>query len=220
MAYQLILAPEIYSYLCDHSLREPAVLRDLREKTDQLPTSYMQVLPEEGQFLSFMVQLINARKTLEIGVYTGYSTLWTALALPKDGKIIACDISEEWTTIAQEYWRQAGVIEKIDLRLAPALDTLNQLLETGHANSFDFAFIDADKENYVAYYEATLKLIRPGGLIAIDNIFWDGKVANSIYQDSETCALRDIAEKLHHDPRVLISLIAVADGLLLALKRP
>jgi caffeoyl-CoA O-methyltransferase len=220
MAYQLILAPEIYNYLCDHSLREPAILQALRERTDQLPTSYMQVLPEEGQFLSFMVQLINARKTLEIGVYTGYSTLCTALALPKDGKIIACDISEEWTAIAQEYWRQAGVIEKIDLRLAPALDTLNQLLETGYANSFDFAFIDADKENYVAYYESTLPLVRPGGLIAIDNIFWDGKVANPIYQDNETCALRDIAEKLHHDPRVLISLIAVADGLLLALKLP
>jgi predicted O-methyltransferase YrrM len=220
VSHDSFLEQKIYTYLCDHSLREPAILSDLRERTAQLPLAFMQVPPEQGQFLSFLIQLMKARKTLEIGVFTGYSTLCTALALPPDGKIIACDINEEWATIAQHYWQQAGVTKKIDLRLAPALDTLHILLETAQANSFDFIFIDADKENYDAYYVHALQLIRPGGLIVIDNIFWGGKVVDPGYQDSETSALRDITEKLYADARISLSLVPIADGLLLALKRP
>jgi len=220
MSHDSFLKPEIATYLLEHSLRESAVLRDLRERTAQLPLAFMQVPPEEGQFLHFIVQLMQAKKTLEIGVFTGYSTLCTALALPPDGKVIACDVNEEWIALARHYWQRAGVLEKIDVRLAPARNTLQTLLDTGQANSFDFVFLDADKENYDAYYEYVLRLVRPGGLIAIDNIFWGGKVVDPAYQDSETVALRALAEKVHHDARVSLSLVPLTDGLLLALKRP
>jgi predicted O-methyltransferase YrrM len=169
--------------------------------------------------MALLVQLMGARKTLEIGVFTGYSALVVALALPPDGQVVACDVSEEFTAIARRYWEKAGVTNKIDLRLSPALETLDQMVASGQANSFDFAFIDADKSNYDNYYERALQLVRPGGLIAIDNVLWSGAVADPQIQDTRTNAIRALNQKLHEDERVTLSLIPVADGLTLALKR-
>jgi predicted O-methyltransferase YrrM len=211
---------QLYNYLLSVSLREPEILEKLRQETANHPRSGMQISPEQGQFMSLLVQLIGAKKTLEVGVFTGYSSLSVALALPVDGKIIACDVSEEFTAIARRYWQEAGVADKIDLRLAPGLETLDQLLATGQAETFDFAFIDADKENYDGYYERSLQLIRPGGLIAIDNVLWSGQVADEQNQDESTQAIRALNEKLHHDERVTLSLVPIADGLTLAIKRP
>ncbi|MHC5739175.1 class I SAM-dependent methyltransferase [Nostoc sp.] len=211
---------QLYNYLLSVSLREPEILEKLRQETANHPRSGMQISPEQGQFMSLLVQLIGAKKTLEVGVFTGYSSLSVALALPPDGKIIACDVSEEFTAIARRYWQEAGVADKIDLRLAPALETLDQLLATGQAETFDFAFIDADKENYDGYYERSLQLVRPGGLIAIDNVLWSGQVADEQNQDESTQAIRALNEKLHHDERVTLSLVPIADGLTLAIKRP
>ncbi|MBN3940239.1 class I SAM-dependent methyltransferase [Nostoc sp. NMS9] len=211
---------QLYNYLLSVSLREPEILGKLRQETANHPRSGMQISPEQGQFMSLLVQLIGAKKTLEVGVFTGYSSLSVALALPADGKIIACDVSEEFTAIARRYWQEAGVADKIDLRLAPALETLDRLLATGQAETFDFAFIDADKENYGAYYERSLQLVRPGGLIAIDNVLWSGQVAQEQNQDENTQAIRALNEKLHYDERVTLSLVPIADGLTLAIKRP
>ncbi|MBE9035579.1 class I SAM-dependent methyltransferase [aff. Roholtiella sp. LEGE 12411] len=210
---------QLYNYLLSVSLREPEILWKLRQETASHPQSGMQISPEQGQFMRLLVQLIGAKKTLEVGVFTGYSSLSVALALPADGKIIACDVSEEFTAIARRYWQEAGVADKIDLRLAPALKTLDQLLATGQAETFDFAFIDADKENYDGYYERSLQLVRPGGLIAIDNVLWSGQVANPQIQDESTQSIRALNDKLHHDERVTVSLVPIADGLTLALKR-
>ncbi len=211
---------QLYNYLLSVSLREPEILEKLRQETANHPRSGMQISPEQGQFMRLLVELIGAKKTLEVGVFTGYSSLSVALALPTDGKIIACDVSEEFTAIARRYWQEAGVADKIDLRLAPALETLDQLLATGQAETFDFAFIDADKENYDGYYERSLQLVRPGGLIAIDNVLWSGQVADEQNQDESTQAIRALNEKLHYDERVTLSLIPIADGLTLAIKRP
>ncbi|MDZ8091841.1 MAG: class I SAM-dependent methyltransferase [Nostoc sp. DedQUE05] len=211
---------QLYNYLLSVSLREPEILGKLRQETANHPRSGMQISPEQGQFMSLLVQLIGAKKTLEVGVFTGYSSLSVALALPPDGKIIACDVSEEFTAIARRYWQEAGVADKIDLRLAPALETLDKLLATGQAETFDFAFIDADKENYDGYYERSLQLVRPGGLIAIDNVLWSGQVADKQNQDESTQAIRALNEKLHYDERVTLSLVPIADGLTLAIKRP
>ncbi|MEH2165391.1 MAG: class I SAM-dependent methyltransferase [Nostoc sp.] len=211
---------QLYNYLLSVSLREPEILGRLRQETANHPRSVMQISPEQGQFMSLLVQLIGAKKTLEVGVFTGYSSLSVALALPPDGKIIACDVSEEFTAIARRYWQEAGVADKIDLRLAPALETLDGLLATGQAETFDFAFIDADKENYDAYYERSLQLVRPGGLIAIDNVLWSGQVADEQNQDEGTQAIRALNEKLHHDERISLSLVPIGDGLTLAIKRP
>ncbi len=213
------LDDQLYNYLLSASLREPEILQKLRQETASHPRGVMQISPEQGQFLALLIQLIGAKKTLEVGVFTGYSSTVVALALPADGQIIACDVSAEFTAIARRYWQLAGVADKIDLRLAPALETLDQLLADGQAETFDFAFIDADKENYDGYYERALKLIRPGGLIAIDNVLWSGQVANPQIQDDSTQAIRAINEKLHHDERVTLSLVPIADGLTLALKR-
>ena len=169
--------------------------------------------------MALLVQLMGAKKTLEVGVFTGYSSLAVALALPPDGKVVACDVSEEYTAIAQRYWQLAGVADKIDLRIAPALETLDALLATGQANTFDFAFIDADKSNYDRYYERSLQLIRQGGLIAIDNVLWSGQVADSAVQDTRTQAIRSLNDKLHQDDRISLSMLAIADGLTLALKK-
>ncbi|MEH1811044.1 MAG: class I SAM-dependent methyltransferase [Nostoc sp.] len=211
---------QLYNYLLSVSLREPEILEKLRQETANHPRSGMQISPEQGQFMSLLVQLIGAKKTLEVGVFTGYSSLSVALALPTDGKIIACDVSEEFTAIARRYWQEAGVADKIDLRLAPALETLDRLLATGQAETFDFAFIDADKENYDGYYERSLQLVRPGGLIAIDNVLWSGQVADEQNQDESTQAIRALNEKLHNDERITLSLVPIADGLTLAIKRP
>lgn len=210
---------QLYDYLLSASLREPEILLKLRQETARQPLARMQIAPEQGQFMALLVQLLRATKTLEVGVFTGYSSLCVALALPPTGKIIACDVSEEYTAIARRYWQKAGVAHKIDLRLAPALETLDQLLATGQAETFDFAFIDADKVGYESYYERSLQLVRPGGLIAIDNVLWSGQVANSQVQDNSTLAIRAFNTKLHHDERVTLSLVPIADGLTLALKR-
>jgi predicted O-methyltransferase YrrM len=213
------LTDEVYDYLLRVSLREPAVLRDLREETAGLERSEMQIGPEQGQLMALLVELIGARRTLEIGTFTGYSTLVVALALPADGRVVACDVSEEWTTIGRRYWERAGVAKKIDLRLAPARETLETLLREGRRDQFDFAFIDADKANYDAYYELCLQLVRPGGLIAVDNVLWSGKVVDSAVTDADTEAIRRLNAKIASDERVTLSLLPVGDGLTLARRR-
>ena len=212
------LTDELYDYFLDVSLREPAVLRKLREETGALEKAQMQISPEQGQFMALLVQLIGARRTLEIGTFTGYSALVVALALPPDGRVIACDVSEEWTSMGRRYWKKAGVADKIDLRLAPALETLDGLLREGR-DSFDFAFIDADKANYDAYYERCLQLVRPGGLIAVDNVLWHGKVIDRAVKDADTEAIRRLNAKLKSDERVTLSLVPIGDGLTLARRR-
>lgn len=212
------LEQNLYDYLLSVSLREPIILTQLRQETSQLPMSRMQISPEQGQFMAFLVKLMRVKKTLELGVFTGYSSLAVALALPADGKIVACDVSEEYTSIARRYWQQAGVADKIDLHIAPALETLDNLLAAGEAGTFDFAFIDADKGNYENYYERSLELIRPGGLIAIDNVLWSGKVADPEIQDNQTDKIRAFNRKLHQDSRITLSLVPIADGLTLAIK--
>jgi predicted O-methyltransferase YrrM len=208
-----------YEYLVKTSIREPEVARRLREETQRLPQAQMQIGPDQGQFMKLLVELLHARKTLEVGVFTGYSALWVALGLPDDGKIIACDVSEEYTSVARRYWKEAQLDHKIDLRLGPALDTLDELLRGSEAGSFDFAFIDADKTNYENYYERSLKLIRAGGLIAIDNTLWSGRVADAKEQDADTVAIRRLNERLARDERISLSMLTVGDGLTLALKR-
>jgi predicted O-methyltransferase YrrM len=213
------LAETLADYIQSISLREPDILKQLREETAKLSMARMQISPEQGQLMALLVQLMGAKKTLEIGVFTGYSALAVALALPIDGKLIACEISEEYTAIAKDFWGRAGVSEKIDLRIAPALETLEKLITEGEAASFDLAFIDADKRNYENYYERALTLLRPGGLILIDNVLWSGKVVDPTITDKQTQAIREFNQKLHQDSRVSLSLIAIADGLTLALKR-
>ena len=213
------LTDSLYEYLLSVSLREPDLLRRLREETAALPNARMQIAPEQGQFMALLVQLTGARRCLEVGVFTGYSSLAVALALPDDGRIVACDVSEEWTTVARRYWSAAGVAHKIDLRLAPALETLEGLLAAGEAGSYDFAFLDADKENYLRYYELALELVRPGGLIVADNTLWSGRVADPANDEASTIALREFNERLRTDDRIDLSLVPVGDGLTLARKR-
>ena len=213
------LTEPLYEYLQAVSLREPDVLRRLRAETSALPSAGMQISPEQGQFMSLLVQLLGATKTLEVGVFTGYSALCVALALPPQGRLFACDISAEWTQVARRFWAEAGVAGKITLRLAPALETLDELLRGGHAGTFDFAFIDADKANYAGYYERALELVRAGGLVAIDNVLWSGRVADPSDQEPDTLAIRAFNERLRRDERVTLSLLPVADGLSLARKR-
>ncbi len=213
------LTDALYDYLLAVSLRETEIQRRLREETAANPMSRMQISPEQGQFMALLARLIGARRCIEVGVFTGYSSLAVALALPADGSIVACDVSEEWTAVARRYWAEAGVARKIDLRLAPALETLDSLLAAGDGGSFDLAFIDADKTNYLGYYERVLELLRPGGLVVIDNTLWSGRVADSEVADADTVALRHFNERLHHDDRVDLSLLPVGDGLTLARRR-
>jgi predicted O-methyltransferase YrrM len=213
------LDERIEDYLIKNSSREPDVLRRLREETIATnPQAEMAVGPIQGQFMALLVKLTGAVKTLEVGVFTGYSSLCTALALPPNGRIVACDVSDEWTSVARRYWAEAGVADKIALRLGPAVETLDELLRDGQAGTFDFAFIDADKPNYDNYYERALKLVRRGGLIIFDNMLWSGKVADPSVQDANTVALRALNEKLHHDERVFVSLLPLRDGISLAVK--
>jgi len=207
------LPEKVARYIHEHSVREPLVLRELREATKAVPMSGMQIGADQGQLLQLLVQAIGARRCLEIGTYTGYSALAVALALPKDGRIICCDISEEWTAVGKPFWKRAGVEKKIDLRIGPALDTLKTL-----KGSFDFVFIDADKPNYANYYEACLPLVRRGGIIAIDNTLWSGWVAEKDRSDADTVALRAFNDKLHRDDRVALSMLPLGDGVTLALK--
>ena len=215
----LNLTEPLYDYLLNVSLRETPVLTALREKTDQHEWARMQISADQGQFMALLLKLINAKQVIEIGTYTGYSALVMAMALPDDGKIVACDISKEWTDIGQPYWRKANVQNKIDLRLAPALDTLQSLLDDNQNNQFDFAFIDADKVNLNNYYELCLELIRPGGLIAIDNVLWGGSVIDESNQSEDTIAIRRLNKSLLNDDRVDLSLVPIGDGLTLARKK-
>lgn len=213
------LSADLHQYMLAVSLREPEILRQLRAETADHAQASMQISPEQGQLMALLLRLMGARRTLEVGVFTGYSSLVTALALPDDGQVVACDMSEEFTAVAQRYWQAAGVAHKIQLHLAPATETLARLLAAGEAGRFDFAFIDADKTNYDAYYEACLQLVRPGGLIAVDNVFWDGRVLDPDDQSDDTNAIRALNHKAYHDDRVELSLVPIGDGLTLLRKR-
>ncbi len=213
-----LIPDTLYPYFQSISLREPPLLKELREVTANEPRGQMQMPPEQGQFLQLLVKLIGAKRYLEIGVFTGYSTLAVALALPADGTIVACDVSVEWTNIARGFWQRAGVADKIDLRLAPGLETLERLLAQGRRGTFDLVLIDADKSNYWSYYEHAYELTRGGGLIAIDNTLWYGKPIDASDQSADTVAIREFNQKLYRDERVLISLLPIGDGLTLALK--
>jgi predicted O-methyltransferase YrrM len=207
------LPEKVARYIREHSVREPAVLRELREATKAVPMSGMQIGADQGQFMQLLVQAIGARRCLEIGTYTGYSALAVALALPEDGRLICCDISEEWMAVGKPFWKKAGVEKKIDLRIGPALETLK-----GLKGPFDFVFIDADKPNYLPYYEGCLPLVRKNGIIAIDNTLWSGAVADPSQKDADTVALRQFNDALHVDPRVALSMLPLGDGVTLALK--
>ena len=219
MSDDLTIGDDLWEYMRRVTVREPEILRRLREETAQYPNSNFQISAEQGQLMALLVHLIDARRTIEIGVYTGYSALSTALALPENGRMVACDVNQEWTSVARRYWREAGVDQKIDLRLGPALATLDALIAEGRAGEFDFAFIDADKSNYANYYERALVLLRPRGLIAIDNVLWDGKVIDAAFDDPDTRAIRLLNEQLKNDDRVWLSMLPVRDGLTLACKK-
>jgi len=213
------LTPELYEYLKNNSLSEPGVLTKLREQTQKMSASQMQISPEQGQFMQLLIKLLQAKKTLDIGVFTGYSALSVALALPEDGKVIGCDINGEWTKIAKRFWEAAGMSHKIDLKLAPAKETLQSLLDNGEAGTFDFAFIDANKADYPDYYEFCLALVRKGGLIAVDNVLWSGKVTDMSIQDRDTVVIRELNAKIAKDERVFMSMLPIGDGLTLAYKK-
>jgi len=213
------LDDRLYQYLLDHSLREDELLRELREVTAQLEMHAMQIAPEQGQFMALLVELIDAQRVIEIGTFTGYSALCMARALPESGELLCCDVSEEWTAIARDFWRRAGVEGRIRLEIAPALETLEHLIEQGEAGCFDLAFIDADKGNYSNYYEACLRLLRVGGVLMFDNVLWGGSVADPDDQEPDTQAIRELNDRLHSDKRVGYSLVPIGDGIGLARKR-
>lgn len=215
----LTLTPALYEYLCAVSLREPRLLARLREETARESGATMQISPEQGQFMGLLVELTGARDILEVGTYTGYSSLCMALAMPEDGRLVCCDLSEEWTRIARRYWEEAGVEDRIRLHLGPALETLRKLLQQGGAASFDMAFIDADKENYPDYYELCLQLLRPGGLLLADNTLWGGRVIDAADRAASTESIRRFNRLLHDDERISLSMLPLGDGLTLALKK-
>ena len=213
------LTDELYEYLLSVSLREPELLRRLREETGELEDGRMQISPDQGQFMALLIELMEARNVLELGAFTGYSALVMALALPDDGRVLTCDINRERTEVAQKYWDESGLGHKINLHIGPASETLEMLLVNGQAENFDFAFIDADKASLDLYYELCLKLVRPGGLIAVDNTLWHGKVIDPQATDQDTEAIRAINAKLRVDQRVSLSVVPIGDGLALARKR-
>jgi predicted O-methyltransferase YrrM len=208
----------LQSYLTECCVREGALLAELRLLTQRDPKAFMQISPEHGQFMALLVRAIRAKRCIEVGTFTGYSSLCVATAIPDDGRIVCCDVSEEWTGIARRFWQRAGVEHKIDLRLAPALETLDALIAAGESASYDFAFIDADKENYLGYYERCLRLVRPGGLVAADNTLWSGRVADAADQSESTRCLREFNARVRADDRVAVALLPMADGLTLALR--
>jgi caffeoyl-CoA O-methyltransferase len=217
-------APEIYAagireYVLAHGVREPEILAQLREETGSHPRAQMQIPPEQGQLFDIIIKAIGARRALEIGVFTGYSSLATALALPEDGRLVACDVSEEFTATARRYWKRAGVEHKIELRIGPAVETLDRLLADGGAASFDFAFIDADKTSYASYYEQCLSLVRPGGLILLDNMLQHGQVMSENNQEPNVVAIRALNDRIREDARVDALLLPFGDGLTFARKR-
>jgi caffeoyl-CoA O-methyltransferase len=215
----LAVTPQIVDYLLAVTVREPPLLTRLREETQRLPDGGMQISPEQGRFMAFLVELLGVRRYLEVGVFTGYSSLSVALAMPPDGRVVACDVSEEWTNTARRYWEEARVDDKIELRIGPAEHTLDALLQTGARETFDFVFVDADKEGALGYYERSLALLRRGGLFAFDNALWDGRVADPKEQSPSTLAVRALNERVSTDPRVSATLVPIGDGLLLATKR-
>lgn len=213
------LGDDLSDYMREVSVRERPVLARLRRDTARLENAHLQIAPEQGQFLSLLVELIGARRVLEIGTFTGYSALAMALALPEGGRLVTCDLAEDYTLTARRYWAEAGVTNRIDLRLAPAIQTLDGLIAEGQRGRFDLAFIDADKENYSAYYERCLTLLRPGGLIVADNVLWGGAVIDPDANDVDTQAIRNFNARLADDERVSVSLVPIGDGLFLARKR-
>ena len=213
------LDDNVYDYLLDISLRDTPVQKALRDETDNLEWARMQISPDQAQFMALLVRLINARKALEVGTFTGYSALSVAQAMPDDGVVVACDISEEWTSIGRRFWQQAGVAHKIELHVAPAAETLSSLIEDGQSGTYDFAFIDADKVNQLTYYELCMQLIHPGGLIAVDNVLWGGDVADPANHNEDTEAIRTFNQFISQDARVDISLVPIGDGLTLARKK-
>ena len=213
------LTPVVLDYLIDHGVREHPAQAALRADTAALPMAMMQISREQGAFMRMLVQLMGAKRCLEVGTFTGYSALAVALGLPEDGVLICCDVSEEWTSVGRPHWAAAGVADRIDLRLAPALETLDALLSDGQAGTFDFAFIDADKGNYLHYYERCLELLRPGGVVGVDNVLWSGSVADPSNTEASTQAIRALNTHVRDDPRVDISMLPVGDGLTLARKR-
>lgn len=213
------ISDELAAYVRRVGTREPEVLARLREETMSMPQHNMQVAPEQGALLALLAELTGARRCIEVGTFTGYSSLAVALALPDDGRLVCCDISEEWTDIARRYWADAGVADKVDLRIAPATETLDAMIAAGEEASYDFAFVDADKTGYAGYYERLLTLLRPGGLVAIDNVLWSGQVADESFTDPDTTALRALNAALATDERVSVVLLPVGDGLTLARKR-
>ena len=219
MTLRSLLPPVVDEYVRNVATVETPLQRRLRDETARLPQAGMQIGADQGAFLALLVRLIRARRTLEIGTFTGYSALAVASALPPEGRVVCCDVSEEWTQIARRYWREAGLADRIDLKLAPAADTLRDLLRDSGPGSFDFAFIDADKTGYDGYYEACLLLLRTGGLIAFDNMLWNGSVADPAKNDPDTTALRALNLKVRDDPRVTSCLVSIGDGVLLACKR-
>jgi predicted O-methyltransferase YrrM len=219
MAKSSFLDSKVRNYILEHSVREPEVLAELRRETAKMSHAGMQISPDQGQFMALLVQMLGATRYVEIGTFTGYSSLAVALAMPTEGRLVCCDVSEEWTSVARRYWTRAGVADKIDLKIGPGLQSLDALLAAGEADRFDFAFIDADKTAHDAYYERCLKLVRRGGLIGVDNSLWGGAVADPADNSPDTVAIRALNDKLKSDERVSISLLAVGDGLMLALKR-
>lgn len=218
-AVTLSLTPELMQYLHQHSVNEPPLLTQLREETlATLEAAPMQISPEQGQFFRFLLETIQAKKVLEIGTFTGYSAICFALAIPSDGQVVCCDLSFDWTRMALRYWEKMGLTDKITLHLAPAKNTLEKLLENGEENTFDFAFIDADKPNYGNYYEYCLKLVRPGGVIAIDNVLWNGEVINEANQNENTVIIRELNKKITTDDRVTRCMLPIGDGLTLVRK--
>jgi len=213
------LPPDLQAYLVEHGVREPDILKRLREETALLPEHDMQIAPEQGAFMAMLVSLIGARRCIELGTFTGYSSLAVALALPADGGIVCCDLSEEWTSVARRYWSEAGVADRVDLRLGPALETLDELIAGGASGTFDFAFIDASKREYPDYHERILRLLRQGGLALYDNVLWEGGVIDESMTDEDTVGVRRLNDRLVGDERVSISMIPVADGLTLVQKR-
>lgn len=220
MSRMLTYSDDLYDYLIEQGTRESDTARALRAATlEATEWHMMQISPEQGAFMAQLVRIIGARRTIEVGTFTGYSALVVAEALPDDGRIIACDVSEEWTSIGRDFWQRAGVADKIDLRIAPAVETLDALLDAGEAGTFDFAFIDADKSSYDAYFERCLTLLRSGGVIGIDNVLWGGAVVDEARQDEDTVAIRALNAKVHDDDRVDAMIMPIGDGLTLAIKR-
>ena len=210
---------ELYDYILANSLRDRPELKALRDETALMPMAGMQISPDQGQFMALLVKATGARKVIEVGTFTGYSALVVAGALPADGKLVACDVSEEYTSVGHPHWNKAGLALKIDLRLGPAVETLDVMIAAGESGQYDMAFIDADKKNYGLYYESCLTLLRPGGLILVDNVLWGGRVADPAEQDESTQAIRALTKKMHADERIDFSMLPVGDGLSLAVKR-